>query len=68
MEHLLTISSGEWDPGDCGRWKPIEEGDPLSANGAISDPGLSIGDVGDIYVCFSKREDGWPVKCIFQCS
>ncbi len=68
MEHLLTISSSEWDHGDYRRWKPVEERDPNSANGPNNDPDLMIGDAGETYVCFSKRESGWPVKAVSQCS
>jgi hypothetical protein len=36
MEHLLTVSSREWDAGDYSRWKPAKDGNPDTAEGCAS--------------------------------
>jgi hypothetical protein len=68
MEHLLTVSSREWDRGNYRRWKPIEDGSLDTAEGPNDDADLMLGDAGDIYVCVSRQERDWPVKAVFQCS
>lgn len=67
MDHLLTISSYEWDAADCYRWKPIEDGNSDSPEGPNDDADLMFGDCGDIYVFISRQESDWPVKAAFQC-
>ena len=68
MDHLLTISTWEWDGGNHKRWKPIEDGDPNNPEGPNDDAGLMIGDAGDAYVFVGREEDGWPIKVVTQCS
>jgi hypothetical protein len=68
MDHLLTVSSCEWDRGDCSRWKPVQDGSPDTGTGPFKDSDLKFGDVGNIYLFVSRRESGWPAKAAFQCS
>lgn len=73
MSHLLTVSSGEFDPISAQRWCPVEDWNAWERHGKEAaqiqvSPGLIIGDCGSIYVFICRRCDGWPTTTVFQCS
>lgn len=72
MSHLLTVSSGEFDPNSAQRWCPVEDWNAWERHGKEAahvqvSPGLIIGDCGSIYVFICRRCDGWPTTTVFQC-
>lgn len=76
MDHLLTVSSGEYDPESGKRWAPVElvgDGDIDPRTGTIGrdgyhPTGLCIGDMGGIYLFICPTCPGTPRASRFDCS
>ncbi|MCZ8518989.1 MULTISPECIES: hypothetical protein [Paenibacillus] len=73
MEHLLTLSEAEFDGGTYSRWCPEELGDvwnlPYQERAVLQSPlGVSLGDMGKIYVFICHTCTSKPLQTVFQCS
>jgi hypothetical protein len=72
MDHLVTISSDEFDGASYVRWLPAEErhlwdGRARAMYGWADAPGLMLGDLGKVYFFVCRQCKGWPIKHVGQC-
>ena len=73
MEHLLTLSTAEFDAATRHRWCPKADGDVWEADYdermQVQCPaGWMLGDMGAVFFFVCRDCEGWPVKSVFQCS
>ena len=73
MDHLLTVSSAEFDGGTWPRWCPIEDQHVRGADYELrssvqSAPDLMLGDMGKLYVFCCARCPDRPIVTVHQCS
>ncbi|MGW4652166.1 hypothetical protein [Kitasatospora sp. NPDC004289] len=62
MEHLLTVESTEGDALSSTAWTPADE-DPRAEG-----PGLTLGDLGGVYLFECRRCPGRPFAQRFDCA
>ncbi|GAA3762840.1 YwqG family protein [Salinactinospora qingdaonensis] len=78
MEHLLTVASGEFDGSSWFTWLPVEDRpaaesdaplfDSETASAAVDSPGLTLGDMGGVYIFECRSCPERPIDHWFDCS